>query len=273
MIIPYRRGDVLHLYTPGDEHQGPVYHAEKAHMAVVNQIKNDPYGMWVGMGDKSECITPSDKRWEWGVLEDWCKPNNIARTQEDHYCDSVASISDKCAGLLEGNHEDAIRIHNHDDVHGNICKNLGVDSLGYTCYIKFTFRRLKSKESHSFIGFFTHGAGCAVTPGAKLTRLHRISNTHTNTRFVAHGHVHDIIADYIPAMTLMQNMEVKNIEKAVAMTGCFFRTYTVGVRASYGEKKNYSPTTIGTTMFTINPNTDTVNVERVKPISDLTVEV
>lgn len=261
VIISYRCRDTFRLYTIGDEHTGTLYHAEAELREQVKVIKNDNNGFWVGMGDKAEFITPSDPRWEAEALPEWLHQNNIASEQEDRYCETYSSIRDKCIGLLEGNHEDAIRIHNHADVQRNICKKLGVDDLGYSCFLRLKFKRRNSNEVHMVTGFITHGSGWAVTKGAKLNRLQRVMDSF-EADFYAHGHMHDIITDEKAYLTLDSNNNIKQKVKVGAVTGCWFRTYTQDVRASYGEKKTYPPTAIGCPVFIINPNTGEVRVER-----------
>ena len=261
IIIPYKAADRFRFYPMGDEHIGTLYHAESELLSQIKIIKNDPLAYWFGMGDKAEFITPSDPRWAAKAIPEWVDPDNLATDQEDRYCDTYYSIKDRCLGLLEGNHEDAIRVHNHSDVQKNICKKLGVDDLGYSCFLRIKFKRHLSRETHMVTGLLTHGSGCAVTKGAKLNRLQRIMDSF-EADFYAHGHMHDIITDEKSYLTLDSNNNIKQKVKVGAVTGCWFRTYTQNVRASYGEKKTYPPTAIGAPVFVINPNTATIKVER-----------
>lgn len=252
--------DQYHLYTIGDEHGGTKHCSATALQKQVNIIKNDPMALWVDVGDKCEFISPSDPRWDTGVIEDWVHPDNIALDQSNWYCDLFSPIKDKCIGLLEGNHEDAMRIHSHIDVQKYICDKLGVDNLGYSCFIRFIFKRNKSNEAHQFIGYFAHGSGWAVTKGAKLNRLQRVMDAFEADLY-AIGHMHDIITDSKPYLTLDANNNIRQKEKVGAVTGCWFRTYSQGVRASYGEKRGFPPGAIGCPMFTITPALQTVTVE------------
>ena len=261
IIIPYSRGEKFRGHALGDEHEGTQHHAESMLATQVKEIASDKvHNFWWGMADKCEFITPSDPRWDAGSIESWVQPDNIAVCQSDHWMDTHMPIQDQCKGLLWGNHEDAIRIHSHVDVQYNICQKFGVENLGYSCFLRLIFRRRKSKESHQFIGFVTHGSGWAVTKGAKLNRLQRIMNDF-DADFYAHGHMHDLIDDKKPYLQLNANNVIVQKEKVGAVTGCWFRTYTQGVSASYGEKKTYSPTSIGCAVFTFDPSNQEVTVE------------
>jgi len=223
-------------------------------------IAPDPLAYWIGMGDDAEFITPSDPRWDIGVIASWVDVDNIAEEQTKTVVEIQSPAKDCCIGKLTGNHEEGIRIHSHINVHKNICNKLGVPSLGYTAFVRLVFRRRKSSEAHQFVFLVTHGAGCAITKGAKLNRLQRLMDSFEADAY-AHAHVHDIITDTKPYLTLNANGEIKQREKVGAMTGSFFTTYAQGVPASYGERKNYPPTVLGCPVFKIKPQEDKIWVE------------
>ena len=259
VIIPYSWSEEFRLYTPTDDHMGTKHHAEQALKRQIEEIKKDKHGLWIHLADKGEFIVPSDPRWDIDVIEDWVKQDNIATCQTKRWCDTYDPIQKQCIGLLEGNHEDAIRTHSHVDVQTNICERFKVDNLGYSCFIKFIFRRKNSAEAHSFIGFFTHGSGWAITKGAKLNKLQRVMEAF-DADLYAMGHMHDLITDSKPYLTLDSNNRIKQKEKVGAVAGCWFRTYSQDIRASYGEKRSFPPTAIGTVIFTIKPLKGEVSV-------------
>jgi hypothetical protein len=258
-VIPYHWGDVFNVYPFGDQHQCTKYCVEDKVLEKVEEIRRNPLALWFGVGDMGEFIAPSDPRWDTGVICDWVHPDNIAEDETDRIVETYSSIKDKCLGLAEGNHEDEFRKHLHCDVHRNICTRLDVPSLGYAGFLRLVFKRINSTEAHTFIGFVTHGAGCAITKGAKLNRLQRLMDSF-EADFYAHGHVHDIITDTKATLTLDNRGRIKQRVKVGAMTGCWFRTYCQDIRASYGEKKNYPPTVIGCPVFVIDPGAGTVRV-------------
>ena len=256
--IKFNRPDEIKIYCFGDIHGGTRHCAEHEVQRTIKKIKDDPFAYWIDMGDKCEFISPSDPRWDVEGIAEWCHQDNIAEDQTAWYCDLVSPIKDKCIGILEGNHEDAIRTHSHIDVQKNICNRLGVTNLGYSCFVRFHFIRSNHNQI-SHIGFFTHGAGWAITKGSKLNRLQRLMDSF-EADIYACGHMHDIITDSKPYLTLDQDNKIKQRVKVGAVTGCYFRTYTQDVRASYGEKKNYPPVTIGSPVFTIVPDRGLLSV-------------
>ena len=259
--ITYSHRGCIHLYTIGDEHGGTKFCAEAKLREKIEQIKNDRVGYWVGMGDKCDFITPSDPRWDVGIIADWVHPDNIAEDQTQWYCDIYKPIAKQCIGLLEGNHEDAIRIHNHVDVQTNICNRLGVPNLGYSAWVRLKLNARGGNTTYIVDAVFTHGAGWAITKGAKMNRLERFMDAF-NARIYAMGHIHDIILETSKAyLDLDKNNNIKQRVKVGAITGCWFRAYSKGLRASYAEKRNYPPTEIGCPVFTIYPDKDILKVE------------
>lgn len=258
--ITYRQSKPIHLYVWSCFHGGTKHCAEKKIRVKVKEVQDDPYGWWIDLGDKGEFITPSDPRWDTGIICDWVHPDNIAEDESNWYMDMVAPIAKKCVGLLWGNHEDAMRIHSHVDVHANICKRLNVTDLGNTCFVTFNFKRQNSTEAHDIKGVFSHGAGWAITKGSKMNRLERFMNAYPTARIAAIGHMHDLITHTLPYLDV-ENGIIVDRERVGAVCGCYFRTYSQGIRASYGEKRDYSPTQLGSPRFVIRPSHNEVVVE------------
>ncbi len=146
--IPYKRSDIFYLYPFGDIHCGTIHCAETEVKAKRDEIKNTPNAYWLGVGDYAEWITSKDPRWDPSpkVIAPWVEQDNIAETQRRWIVDLFEPIKDKCIGLLYGNHEESIRKHNNDNVHKNICDDLKVDNLGYSCFVHLSFKR--GTETH-----------------------------------------------------------------------------------------------------------------------------
>ena len=258
-VIFYKRGDEFHLHPLGDIHYAIKHCAEAKIKAKVGEVKSDPLALWLGMGDYAEFICPSDPRWDNKVIVDEVHEDNIAEDETKWVTSLFEPIVPQGVGLLEGNHEDAIRRHLHTDVQKNICERLGLPNLGYSAFVRFIFRRQNSSESHVVVGFFTHGSGCAITKGAKLNKLQRVMDQFEADIYGV-AHMHDIITDTKPYLKIDNQNRIKQLEKVGAITGSWFMTYAQGVGASYGEKKTYPPTTLGCPVFTIVPDKGILSV-------------
>uniref|UniRef100_A0A6M3J859 Calcineurin-like phosphoesterase n=1 Tax=viral metagenome TaxID=1070528 RepID=A0A6M3J859_9ZZZZ len=266
--IPYKNSSSeFRLYALGDIHAGTIHCVEEYIQRKVREIKEDRNTYWIGMGDYAEWITPKDKRFDPAqkVIADWVEPDNIAETQTKWLVNLLSPIKNKCVGLLYGNHEDSIRMYNHDNVQKNLCERLGVDNLGYSCFLRLFFHRDNSKETHLVKGAFTHGASGAVTEGAKLMALMRFMKAFESDIY-GYAHVHDYIPKALSRMTIPDSSRVGcDIQSKVTIgctTGSWFRTYTQGVIASYGERKAYPPTEICCAKYIINPNTGELDVHK-----------
>lgn len=258
-VIPYKRSDYYRLYLFGDIHIGTIHCAEGEVRKKVAEILEDPFAEWVGMGDYSECITPSDKRWDPNneVIPEWVEKDNISTCLQKRVVELLEPIKHKCVGLLYGNHENSIRQRNHDNIHKNICDELGVKDLGYSCFVHFKFRRRSSKEAHLVKGMFTHGTGSARTEGGRINYLVRTMSSF-DANIYGYGHTHGMQLYSPDTLGTSDNMVIKAKGKLGALTGCWFRTYTQGNIASYGEIKVYSPTRIGCPVFVLNPDKGTI---------------
>jgi len=263
--IEYKsRSDVFKLYCLGDIHGGVVYCAEDKIRAKVRQIANDPFAYWVGMGDYTDCITPSDKRWDESGIAKWIDDKqNIMELQRQWCVKLFEPIKDKCLGLIEGNHEVKIRVEHHTNILKNVCDDLGVTPLGYSCFLDIDFVRKPRQIGNNvtrFRGRLTHGAGCAQTDGAITNRLKKALKDF-DADFYAHAHLHRIKCEHSdPILTVNKSGKITHKLRCAAMTGCWFKTYEQGVSPSYGEIRDLPPSAIGCPVFIFVPDKGIVDV-------------
>lgn len=249
----------------GDIHGGTIHCVEDHIKRKVGEIKKRPNSLWIGTGDYAEFITPKDKRFDPNLksIAGWVEPDNIAHCQTEWLTDLFKPIKNKCVGLLYGNHENSIRVFNHDNVIKNLCdeKHLNVTNLGFSCFLRLFFKRENSNETHLVKGAFTHGSSGAITEGAKLMALMRWMKQN-EADIYGYAHMHDYMPKSLSRMIINDNGKIKSKVAIGAVTGSWFRTYTQGIVASYGEQKVYPPTEICCAVFTINPNTGFLDVNR-----------
>jgi len=268
LVIPYKQAThEIKLYCLGDIHAGTIHCVESDIRRKVKEIADSKNTYWIGMGDYAEWITPKDKRYDPNMrsIAAWVEPDNIAYCQTKWLKELFAPIKQKCIGLLYGNHENSIRIFNHDNVQQNLCDALGVDNLGYSCFIRFKFRRENSTEQHLIKGAFTHGSSGAITEGAKLMALMRWMKS-MDADIYGYAHLHDYLEKSLTRMTVIDKMggtgKIKSKVSCGVTTGSWFRTYTQGIQASYAETKVYPPCEICCALFKIDPNTSVIRTEK-----------
>jgi len=255
ITIKYKYSDsTFRLFCLGDIHAGTIHCVEHEIKRKVEEIKNSKNTYWLGMGDYAEFITPKDKRFDPSLksIADWVEPDNLGHCQTKWLTELFTPIKHKCVGLLYGNHENSIRIYNHENVQQNLCDTLGVDNLGYSCFLRFHFQKGGNGERHLITGAFTHGSSGAITEGAKLMALMRWMKS-MDADIYGYAHLHDYLEKSLSRMYISDTGKSK-IKSKVAngvTTGSWFRTYSQGIQASYGETRCYPPTEICCAMFTI----------------------
>ncbi len=258
--IKYRsRSDQFRIYTIGDIHAGIKHCAEDEIKKLVAKIEKDDFARWVGMGDYADCITPHDKRWDWGVIAPWVEPDNVVRDQEEWLVRLFEPIKDKCLGLLRGNHEESVRLYNSENLQANLCNRLGVTNLGYSCFLRLIFQRTSTSDHQQFECHFEHGSGCARTDGARAIRLARAMLAF-DSEIVAMGHLHDIKINNQAPLHMDKAGHIKHRPRGGAITGGWLKGYLEGVDASYIEKDGAAATIIGCPWFTIIPKEYDVSV-------------
>lgn len=267
ITIPYKMSNSeFKLYCLGDIHAGTIHCVEHEIKRKVQEIAQSKNTLWIGMGDYAEFITPKDKRFDPNLKSaaEWVEPDNLGHCQTAWLTKLLSPIKHKCIGLLYGNHENSIRVFNHENVHKNLCDALGVDNLGYSCFVSFHFNRENSNEKHLIKGAFTHGSSGAITEGAKLMALMRWMKA-MDADIYGYAHLHDYLEKSLSRMTVVDTSnggKIKSKTSSGVTTGSWFRTYTQGIQASYGEQKCYPPTEIGCALFTINPNTGEIRTNK-----------
>jgi len=253
-IIYKSRKDQFTIYPIGDIHAGTVHCAESEIKKLVKAIGEDPLALWIGMGDYGDLITPHDPRWDIEVISPWVERSNVAESQRVWLRNLLKPIAPKCIGLLGGNHEDSIRRYNAQDIHLDLCRDLSVPYLGYSCFIRFLFKRVRAEgEVHSFVGVFQHGSGAAQTEGGKIMRLKKLMDSF-DADIYAMGHLHDIVTDSLAQLYPDQSGKIKQKIRVGAITGSWMRTYSQGLRPNYAEMRGYYPTMIGCPRFLVSPD-------------------
>lgn len=252
-VIEYGRSDSFRIYPIGDSHLGVLQADEEELKKTVAKIKADPKALVIGMGDYSDCVTQTDKRWDPSIISPWVKRDNIAESQRRRVVEIFNPIKDKFIAFLTGNHELSIRHYLQVNIIQNIIDDLGVPYGGYQCFIILKFRRKGSKEAHQVTIHAWHGAGSAQSEGARLMRLKRLVKEFDADIYLM-GHLHGITHD-ITDRLVVRNGKIKSIPKIAAITGSYLQTYKQGVPPGYGEVKGFRPSHLGSPCIILKPDT------------------
>lgn len=268
-IIYSSRSSVFDIHPFGDQHLGSIHSAENEIEKEVDRIRHKSNARWIGMGDYADCIIKDDPRFDIGGLASWVKPDNITRCQSDRLKELFKPIASKSLGLITGNHEELIHLRYQEDFTRNLCEDLGIPYLGYSCFCNLHFaRRQEDADYRGTINVVKihawHGSGAAQTEGARLMRLMRLVN-----EFEAHiylmGHLH-AMTQHTPDRISCNAGRLKSIRLAATITGSWLTTYTqprkdIPVNPSYAEMRGYKPSRIGSPIVHIKPDKEEFTIE------------
>jgi hypothetical protein len=249
------RASEIELVPLGDIHLGTCNCDLDELRATVAYIAAEPNRLWLGMGDYIEAITHQDKRFD---------PRNIPRRHLDRLGDIVESQMeeledicapilnpDKCIGLHVGNHEETVFDKHGIDVGVRLCRKYELKWLGYSSITRLVFKR-GSSDTVSYKLHSQHGHGGGRKPGSKVNLLHDLPGNVVADIHIM-GHVHDRVCDDGVVLDMThKGAKLTTREKLYGITGTYYRTYQQG-SISYGEKKNYKPTVIGSLLITFAP--------------------
>lgn len=251
--IPYAsRSDAFRLWLVSDAHLGNLHTREDEIKGVVDRIAGDEMARWLDAGDKAESITHLDKRFEPEDLADWIPArdlNRLPELQAARYVSLFSPVKDKCLGLLEGNHEAAIRRRQQNPIHGAICDKLGVRDLGISAaWLRLRFKRTAGgKDCRVLNVVVSHGSGTSArSKGGKAVRLENALHVYA-ADLVFLAHLHDRRREV--AMDWIETAGRVIPRKRVAVCGgTFLET------ANYSIERNYPPAEVGAVCVEYWPN-------------------
>ncbi len=284
-----KRGEVVSLYPLTDFHIGNKTFDEGNLKDTIAQIVADPLARVILLGDICEFIGRKDPRFMTeGIPDRFLKDlDNIFMSQCDYAIELLKPIADKIIGMHGGNHEESVIRHDSFDplayIMNILTKHLGypIINLGYGgAFTRLKIKRaVKGKAAATSIIVINsfHGCGGGEYKGAKANRLQRALGKFDADIYLR-GHTHELFGFCQPTIGVPRRGKKQVLARphVLAYCGCYFQTYAKDV-ASYGEKKDYFPTEIGTPIiqihteplsFTIQQTTRTGDLSRLTDFSE-----
>lgn len=168
----------------GDVHWGNRECEEEHFKRAVNEI-GEREAWWIGLGDYVECaltaFTPPGAVWDQTM-----EPTD----QFFQFKELLQPIKQRCVGLIIGNHEERLRKAGFDS-----CRVLAND-LGTHYFGPMAHFALKV-GTQRYSGAAWHGAGGAVTLGAKVNQLVRGAEvTMPDMRWQGHTHEKLVVSSF-----------------------------------------------------------------------------
>ena len=247
------RSDEFTLIPIGDIHLGSRSCDTDALKATIEEVKNTPGCVWLGMGDYSEAITIGDRRFDLRSVEPGLRPylDDLPNACLKQLVTLFSPIKDKCIGLLVGNHEETLRLRQSQDIHGALCVALGAKNLGYDALIRWKFKRVGATST--LMVFASHSTIAGRKDGAKVNRMMDVTRNFDADLYLF-GHGHSQIASRSVELSVPESGQLKLKERLriALMTGTYRKTYAQET-LDYSEKMGCSPTPIGSPKIVIRP--------------------
>lgn len=239
----------------GDIHVGNAGCDEEKLKQTVKFIQQTE-SKWIGMGDYAEFIQMNDPRFDLQSLAEWIQVEHLGDlvgAQRDRLIDIIQPIASQCIGLIEGNHERAIRKHYERDIYleivtaikkaGKINSDLALGVSGWV-NLKF-YRTVEGRRggSRQIRIFAHHGFVGGRLAGAKALNMQRWLWSH-NADIVIFGHSHNtmVMAEAIEELSMTGKVIYR--PRFGCFSGTFVRT-SVPNRETYPERRGYLPLPTG----------------------------
>jgi hypothetical protein len=245
----------------------------------IKAVADDDNGLVFGLGDYADWITPGHPHFDPLCFPPDFKLSELAKYTEfvsKQIIEMFAPIASKCLGFGFGNHEwNYMSRRNQYEVHGVICKQLGVPDIWFSSFVDIYFvhdpsiksavvqlfpEQLPPEYTAKLSVFNFHGAGAPATAGGKVNRL-KAAHDMVEANLILTGHLHEAIAKPFVRLYPNEDCTVINQRQTMALiTGSYLRTYTPQM-VSYGERRGYPPTTLGMTKARYTPYRRELTVE------------
>jgi len=262
-----RAVDTVYRVVPvGDVHIGARACDEALFRSVVKRIADDPTCYWLGIGDYCDLINVRDPRADLETLADWITVSDlvdVVQAQREHFLDIVRPIAHKCLGLIEGNHERAIRHHYERDVYSEIVTEIkragefpADHNLAFGVYgwlqLAFYWASNKSGGSRTVTGNLHHGFSGGKLKGGKALNMERWLWTH-ECDFAVFGHSHNADIFKVAVESIDRYGRVQVSTRIGGYAGTFLRTVNDGGACTYSERAGYFPLPTGGIEMEIRP--------------------
>jgi UDP-2,3-diacylglucosamine pyrophosphatase LpxH len=230
--------------------------------ALVEEVKDDPKSIWIGLGDLADCISPYDPRFDAQEVSPTKRDiffQKLGRSIVKDLVELFRPIKDKCIGLLRGNHESKYECKTDQAIMSDVCENLDIRYLDYCAAFDLVFKT--RSKSEVFKVWAHHGAGGATTTGGKINKLKKAMTEVFDADIYLMGHMHEQVDLSLVQLYQDDKGIVRQRKKQGVVTGSYLATYSDG-SSSYGEQKLYSPVSMGSVAITIVPGTRRLGVEK-----------
>ena len=274
------RSDTFRIWAVADIHLGSSACHKRLFERHLREIADDPFALWVGLGDYCDHIGYRDRRFDPRCVDADILPTPLLgdadRVLIRHMADYFKPIAHKCLGLAYGNHERAaMTMREQQGLHAWLCSEIAVPDLGYSFLMDVAFTRKPDckklagrvhygrpddlpanaiASTMSMRVFGHHGAGGATTSGGKHNRLRKFMDGFDADVYLI-AHVHDQQVTKRPSVGADRTCtQLRERLRIGSITGGYLRSYPQGTAASYTEAAGYDAVPLGAAIIEVVPD-------------------
>ncbi len=253
--IPYySQNDIFYIIPLGDVHLGNKGCDIERFQNIIDWIKSKSNCYWIGMGDYTDAINMSDKRFDPQTIASKYMNNlsNIVNEQKKDIMKMLDPIKDKCLGLHRGNHEETIRKRYHTDIVYEMCEEWDVAELYDTALTRLRFQ-MPNMHTNTFDMLSFHGNIGGRKGGNKINRIEDVMGF-IDADICLMAHAHKKLTTTVTQLYMGRTApyELKDRKRVGGVTGGFLRGYQQSA-TSYVEQCMYPPADLGTLKISIKP--------------------
>lgn len=242
-------------------------------LADIDFVKRTPNCYWFFGGDVCDSINISDKRKDLNTMalnfrhknnkyqkeqdkiDSTIDFDNFINQQIDDICKMFKPIKDKCIGVVQGNHEHKVKVVYHADITERLCSYFNAPNLSETAMLRMrVVMPNRGRFTNVIDWYIKHGYGASGTDGARINAVVKLGNRISAQVYIM-GHNHGL--GFVKKIRLALTKYAKHNEPRLIakdelyiLGGTYYKTYTEG-ESSYGERKAYDPTPIGSPIIRI----------------------
>lgn len=238
--------DTLTIFALGDLHLASAAFEERQFRQLVSRIQKRRNAIWFSMGDLGENIIIKDARFDQSSLRAQYRYNlhRLPQLEAEELSELLRPIKSKCCGLIEGNHENALRRKFSYDLTWELCNRFGWKHLSsealYRLYIKWPNRNYNALDI-----FLAHGYGGGRKWGSKINKLSDIAaGVRADIYLLAHVHSQGAIKEVELRLPAQGKLKLLQKERLGIIVPSFYKTYQEGTD-TYASKMLYPPSIIG----------------------------
>jgi len=247
------RSDEIIIIPYGDVHKGKSNHNPELLRRLFRYVKENDNVYLVDLGDLSDNISFSDKRFSVNAIPDELlegSPKEIKEKLGNIYMNGlqelkkiIAPVADKHIVSVYGNHESKVKRIHHINLHSMLCDDLDIQNGGLACIVNLVFRmKGKNKASKVLRMYVKHRpkGGVGKTAGAKYNAITYGSQL-VDADIYLTGHIHQPCHEWklINSTTTSHPPKMKKIKKLFISVASHTDCMKDGDE-SYEEEANYS---------------------------------